>query len=148
MGITVSDQERADRIRQLLPTAFVGGTFVGNDQYAAQVQERANMSVPEFEDLVGQSLIEEKFRDLVTDGITVSPSEIEQEFRLRERIRKALETGVGIGLRPPGAIPVPDSHTQQQTPASGSADFVALQTMSLVAGAGLAVFSLNQHITK
>src|ERR1700685_2288030 len=67
---------------------------------------------------------------------------------LRERIRKALETGVGIGLRPPGAIPVPDSHTQQQTPASGSADFVALQTMSLVAGAGLAVFSLNQHITK
>jgi peptidyl-prolyl cis-trans isomerase D len=88
MGITVSDQERADRIRQLLPTAFVGGTFVGNDQYAAQVQERANMSVPEFEDLVGQSLIEEKFRDLVTDGITVSLSEIEQEFRLRnEKIK-------------------------------------------------------------
>ena len=88
LGITVTDQERADRIRQLLPTAFVGGTFVGNDQYAAQVQERANMGVPEFEDLVGQSLIEEKFRRLVTDGITVSPSEIEQEFRLRnEKIK-------------------------------------------------------------
>src|SRR6266436_4574508 len=28
LGITVSDQERADRIRQFLPTAFNGGTFV------------------------------------------------------------------------------------------------------------------------
>ena len=34
-------QERADRIRQLMPTAFVGGTFVGMDQYAAQVQASA-----------------------------------------------------------------------------------------------------------
>jgi peptidyl-prolyl cis-trans isomerase D len=88
MGIKVTDQERADRIRQLIPTAFIGGTFVGNDQYAAQVQQRANMDVPEFEDLVGQSLIEEKFRDLVTDGITVTSSDIEQEFRLRnEKIK-------------------------------------------------------------
>jgi peptidyl-prolyl cis-trans isomerase D len=88
LGIKVTDQERADRIRQLIPTAFVGGTFVGSDQYAAQVQERANMGVPEFEDLVGQSLIEEKFRDLVTDGISSTPSEIAQEFRMRnEKIK-------------------------------------------------------------
>ncbi len=83
LGITVSDQERADRIRQLIPTAFRGGSFVGNDQYAAQVQERVGMGVPEFEDLVGQSLVQEKFRQLVTDGISVTPSEIEQEFRRR-----------------------------------------------------------------
>jgi len=83
LGIQVSDRERADRIRQLIPTAFVGGNFVGNEQYAAQVLERANMGVPEFEYLVGQGLIEEKFRGLVTDGITVTPQEIEQEFRRR-----------------------------------------------------------------
>jgi len=29
LGITVSDRERADRIRQILPTAFNGDTFVG-----------------------------------------------------------------------------------------------------------------------
>ena len=46
LGISVTDQERADRIRQLIPTAFVGDTFVGMDQYAAQVQQRAGMSVP------------------------------------------------------------------------------------------------------
>ena len=47
LGITVTDQERADRIRQLIPTAFVGGTFVGNDQYAAQVEAASGMGVPE-----------------------------------------------------------------------------------------------------
>jgi len=83
LGITVTDQERADRIRQLVPTAFVGGTFVGNDQYAAQVEAASGMGVPEFEDLVGQGLLEEKFRELVTDGMTVSPAEVQQEFRRR-----------------------------------------------------------------
>ena len=83
LGITVTDQERADRIRQLIPTAFAGGAFVGNDQYAAQVEATSGMGVAEFEDLVGQGLLEEKFRDLVTDGMTVSPAEVEQEFRRR-----------------------------------------------------------------
>ena len=53
------------------------------DQYAAQVQAARGMNVPEFEELVSQGLIEERFRHLVTDGITVSPAEIEQEFRRR-----------------------------------------------------------------
>ena len=83
LGITVTDQERADRIRQLVPTAFVGGTFVGNDQYAAQVEAASGMGVPEFEDLVGQGLLEEKFRELVTDGMSISPAEVQQEFRRR-----------------------------------------------------------------
>ncbi len=83
LGITVTDRERADRIRQLVPTAFAGGTFVGNDQYAAQVEASSGMGVAEFEDLVGQGLLEEKFRELVTDGMTVSPAEVEQEFRRR-----------------------------------------------------------------
>jgi peptidyl-prolyl cis-trans isomerase D len=83
LGITVTDQERVDRIRQLIPTAFAGGSFVGNDQYAAQVEAASGMSVPEFEDLVGKGLLEDKFRELVTDGMSVSPAEVEQEFRRR-----------------------------------------------------------------
>src|SRR4029077_8902598 len=83
LGITVTDQERVDRIRQLIPTAFAGGSFVGNDQYAAQVEAASGMSVPEFEDLVGKGLLEDKFRELVTDGMSVSPAEAEQEFRRR-----------------------------------------------------------------
>jgi peptidyl-prolyl cis-trans isomerase D len=83
LGIRVTDQERADRIRELIPTAFAGDSFVGMEQYTAQVEARTGMSVPEFESLVGESLLEEKFRQLVTDGITVTPEEVQQEFRRR-----------------------------------------------------------------
>jgi peptidyl-prolyl cis-trans isomerase D len=83
LGITVSDQERADRIRQFLPTAFNGGTFVGLDQYTAQVQQRFQLTVPVFEELIRQGLLEEKFKKLVTDGISVGPEEIQDEFRYK-----------------------------------------------------------------
>ena len=81
LGITVSDQERADRIRQYVPTAFNNGTFVGMDRYAVEVQGRFQMAVPVFEEQIRQSLLEEKFRKLVTDGISVGPAELQDEFR-------------------------------------------------------------------
>jgi len=88
LGITVTDKERADRIRQILPTAFNGDTFVGVDAYANQVQQRFQMSVPVFEELIRSSLVEEKFRKLLTDGISVTPAEIQEEFRFEnEKIK-------------------------------------------------------------
>lgn len=83
LGIRVSDQERADRIRQFLPTAYNGDTFVGMDRYAAEVQARFQMTVPVFEELIRQGLLQDKFRKLVTDGISVGPAEIQDEFRYR-----------------------------------------------------------------
>jgi len=83
LGIEVTDQERADRIREIIPTAFAGDSFVGMEQYQTLVQNQTGLGVPEFEDLVTQSLIEDKFRQLVTDGIVVTPDEIQQEFRRR-----------------------------------------------------------------
>ena len=65
LGITVSDQERADRIHQILPTAFNGDTFVGNEAYAQQVQQRFQMTVPAFEEIIRSTIIEEKFRKLL-----------------------------------------------------------------------------------
>ena len=81
LGVTVSDKERADRIRQYLPTAFNGDTFVGMDTYSREVQQRFQMPVAVFEELIRTSLVEEKFRKLLTDGISVSPAEIQEEFR-------------------------------------------------------------------
>src|SRR6202163_82689 len=83
LGITVTDQERADRIKQYVPGAFVNGTFVGMDRYAAEVQARYQMTVPVFEELVRQGLLEEKFRKLLTDGISVGPPELQDEFRYK-----------------------------------------------------------------
>src|ERR1700682_6501896 len=83
LGVTVSDQERADRIRQYLPTAYNGDTFVGIDRYAAEVQARLQMAVPVLGELIRQGLLQEKFHKLVTDGISVSPAELQEEFRYR-----------------------------------------------------------------
>jgi peptidyl-prolyl cis-trans isomerase D len=83
LGIRVSPDEIADRIRQVLPTAFNGDTPVGMDQYAAQVQSRFQMTVPVFEELIREGLLEEKFHKLVTDGISASPGDLQDEFRLR-----------------------------------------------------------------
>jgi peptidyl-prolyl cis-trans isomerase D len=88
LGITVSDDELADRIRQFLPMAVSGGSFIGKDQYAALVQQRFQLTVPVFEELIRQSLLEEKFRKLVTDGISVGPTELQDEFRFKnEKVR-------------------------------------------------------------
>jgi peptidyl-prolyl cis-trans isomerase D len=83
LGIRVSDQERADRIRQFLPTAYNGDTFVGMDRYAAEVQARFQLSVPVFEELIRQGLLQDKFRKLVTDGVSVGPTELQDEFKYR-----------------------------------------------------------------
>src|SRR5580704_1254215 len=88
LGIRVSDEERAERIRQFLPTAYDGGTFVGMDRYAAEVQARFQMTVPVFEEQIRQGLLLEKFRKLVTDGISVGPNELQDEFRYKnEKIK-------------------------------------------------------------
>src|SRR5213078_2051110 len=83
LGITVSDQERADRIRLYLPMAFNGGSCIGMDQYAALVQQRFQLTVPAFEELIRQGLLEEKFRKLVTDGISVGPGELQDGYRYK-----------------------------------------------------------------
>jgi peptidyl-prolyl cis-trans isomerase D len=88
LGITVSDQERADRIKQYVPTAFAGGSFVGMERYSTEVQTRFQLTVPVFEELVRQSLLEEKFRRRVTDGISVGPTELQDEFKAKnEKIK-------------------------------------------------------------
>src|SRR5216683_3150320 len=80
LGITVTNEEIADRVKQILPTAFNGDNPVSMDQYAQQVQ-RFNMTVPVFEDLIRKGLLEEKFQRLVTDGVSVGPAELFEQYR-------------------------------------------------------------------
>ena len=85
LGISVTSEEVADRIRLFLPTAFNGGSPVAMEQYAAQVQARFNMTVPVFEGLIREELLADKFRKLVTDGVSVGPAELQQEFTYRNQ---------------------------------------------------------------
>jgi len=88
LGVSVSDAELADRIKLLLPTAYENGQFVGSAQYATQVGQRFQLGVEEFEELVRQSLVQEKVGALVSAGVTVSSDEIAAEFRRKnEKIK-------------------------------------------------------------
>src|SRR3984957_5400460 len=81
MGLRVSDEEHADLLKKLVPTAFTGDTFIGMDRYTAEVQARFQMSVPEFETEVKGALLQQKFQQLVTDGVRASDDEVRDEFR-------------------------------------------------------------------
>jgi peptidyl-prolyl cis-trans isomerase D len=88
LGLGVTEQELAEYLRNNLPMLFPGGAFVGKDQYAAYVMDRFSKTIPEFEELVRNDLAITKLRHLVTDGVVVTPAEIEQEYRRRkERVR-------------------------------------------------------------
>ncbi len=88
LGITVTEPEVADRIKLILPTAYAGGAFVGTDAYSAQVQARFQMTIGEFEELVRQSMVQEKVQELVTSGVTATPDEVRAEFRRKnEKIK-------------------------------------------------------------
>ena len=88
LGIQVTPEEITERIKELIPTAFPGGNWIGPERYAEEVQLRARMSVPQFEDFVRTDVLVGKFRNLVTDGIQVSPQEIEARYRyLNEKIQ-------------------------------------------------------------
>ncbi|HUI75051.1 MAG TPA: peptidyl-prolyl cis-trans isomerase [Candidatus Acidoferrum sp.] len=80
LGIRVTNEEVADRIKQFLPAAFNGDSPIGMDQYTQLVQRQFQMTVPAFEEAVRQSILQEKFQKLVTDGISVSPAEIQEQF--------------------------------------------------------------------
>jgi peptidyl-prolyl cis-trans isomerase D len=81
MGLRVSDEEHADLLKKLVPTAFTGDTFIGMDKYSAEVQARFQVTVPEFETEVKNALLQQKFQQLVTDGITATDDEVREEFR-------------------------------------------------------------------
>jgi peptidyl-prolyl cis-trans isomerase D len=81
LGLRVTDEEHADLLKKLVPTAYVGDSFIGMDKYTAEVQSRFQVDVPEFESEVKKELLQEKFQRLVTDGISLTQGEILDEYR-------------------------------------------------------------------
>jgi peptidyl-prolyl cis-trans isomerase D len=80
LGIHVTPEEQRDRIKQILPSVFDGDTWL-KDRYPTEVQRLAGMSVQEFETFLRNQMLQEKFHEMVTDGITISSDDIEAEFR-------------------------------------------------------------------
>ena len=79
LGLSVTPEEMTNRIKQILPTAWNGDTWL-KDRYATEVQTRTGMSVEDFEKFLRDQMLQEKFHQLVTDSVNVSSDEIDREF--------------------------------------------------------------------
>jgi peptidyl-prolyl cis-trans isomerase D len=83
LGIRASDED----VRQFLQTGPTGqvlypnGVFIGQQAYASLISQRLNMSVPDFEDNVRQSIILRRLQSMITAGITVSPQDVRDAYR-------------------------------------------------------------------
>jgi len=82
LGLRVTPEEQTERIKELLPEAWSGSTWL-RDRYPSEVEAKYNMSVDQFESVLKDEMLVEKFHDMVTDGITVTPHEVAQEFMWR-----------------------------------------------------------------
>jgi peptidyl-prolyl cis-trans isomerase D len=60
---------------------FPNGKFIGEDQYAALIASRFNLSVPDFENDVRHDIILRRLQALITAGVTVSDKEVSDAYR-------------------------------------------------------------------
>lgn len=65
---------------------FPNGKYIGDQQYAALVNNRLNISVAEFEDNIKRDIILQRLRKFVTGGVNVSDQEVRSQF-LKDNIK-------------------------------------------------------------
>jgi peptidyl-prolyl cis-trans isomerase D len=78
-GFNVSDRELRDRLLAYPVFQQMGGKF--NMDVYARVLQQSGLTVDEFEESERTQLIVDKLRHLITDGIIVSSSEVEEYYR-------------------------------------------------------------------
>ena len=81
LGLRVDDETVARRLATA-PQFQENGRFLGGPELKRRL-EMQGVSVEEFEESFRQDIIAEQLQALVTDGVSVTPAEAEQEFRRR-----------------------------------------------------------------
>lgn len=89
MGIEVSNQELLQAL-QAVPILYANGTFIGMDRYQGLIQQQTGMTVSQFEAELRESILLDKMRSVITDGVRVAPAEIREEF-LRRNTKARIE---------------------------------------------------------
>ncbi|MBV9503569.1 MAG: peptidylprolyl isomerase [Acidobacteriia bacterium] len=80
LGFEATDQDVRNTIRQMVPSLFPDGNFVGKDAYAAMLAQQ-NLSIPQFEADLRRQILITRLRNIAVEGTVVTPAEIEQEFK-------------------------------------------------------------------
>src|SRR5262249_25503696 len=83
LGLKISDEEVAQRI-YAIPAFQENGAFIGTQRYQQLLaSQRPPVTTSEFEENVRRSLAVDKLRQSLTDWVSVSDKELEQEYRRR-----------------------------------------------------------------
>ncbi len=83
LGMTASDAEVRQRIMEI-PAFQENGVFIGEPRYRQLLRsQRPPLSTAEFEEEVRSSLVLDKLRAALTEWITVSDAEADEEYRRR-----------------------------------------------------------------
>jgi len=80
LGFQVTAADMSDAIRQMAPSLFPDGKFVGKEQYAGLLAQQ-NMSIGDFEADLRRQLLITRLRNVAVEGSIVTPAEIEQEYQ-------------------------------------------------------------------
>jgi peptidyl-prolyl cis-trans isomerase D len=96
LGITVSDEEVRQRILEI-PAFQENGVFFGQQRYQQLLaSQRPPLTTSDFEDNVRRSLLIDKLRTALTDWLSVTDKELEQEYRRKnDKVKLAIVT-VGV----------------------------------------------------
>ena len=87
LGLQVSDADLADTIRQMVPSLFPEGKFVGREAYASMLAQQ-NLRIEDFETELKRQMAITRLRDIAMEGTIVTQAEIEATFRKKgEKIK-------------------------------------------------------------
>jgi peptidyl-prolyl cis-trans isomerase D len=91
LGITATDEEVRERIA-VIPALQENGRFIGEERYRQLLQmQNPPMRPDEFEEQVRRGVTVEKLQAALTQWITVTDQEVDQEFRRRnEKVKLAV----------------------------------------------------------
>ena len=87
MGFQVPDSEVAAIIRRNMPQLFNNGQLIDKAAYQNMLAERG-MSIPEFEANIRKQMMVSRLENLVTEGIVVTPQEVQQYFEANNKKAK------------------------------------------------------------
>lgn len=105
LGISVSDAEVAQRI-YTIPAFQENGAFIGQARYQQLLaSQNPPLSTSEFEESVRRSIALEKLRASLTDWLSVSDKELQEEYRRRnDKVKLAVISFTADSFRPDVAV--------------------------------------------
>src|SRR5262245_40651825 len=108
LGLKISDEEVAQRI-YAIPAFQENGAFIGAQRYQQLLaSQRPPLTTSEFEENVRRSLAVDKLRQSLTEWVSVSDKELEQEYRRRnDKVKLAVLSFNADSYR--GAVTVSDA---------------------------------------